>query len=60
VFIAEEICSWLSPFHNQTASQFSPPTKVTSFPFTAVHVCIYIHALEELPLSRLVPETRNC
>jgi len=32
VFIAEEIilCSWLSPFHKQTASPFSPPTKMTA------------------------------
>jgi len=51
VFITKEICYWLSPFRKQTASQFSPPTKVTSFPFTIVHVCIYIHALEVLPLS---------
>ena len=29
-FIAEEICSWLSPFHKQTASLFSLPTKVTA------------------------------
>jgi len=26
VFITKEICSWLSPFHKQTISPFSPPT----------------------------------
>jgi len=30
VFIAEETCSWLSSFHEQTASPFCPPTKVTA------------------------------
>jgi len=30
LFIAEEICSWLSPFHKQTTSPFTPPTKVTA------------------------------
>jgi len=29
VFIAEEICSWLSSFHKLTRSPFTPPTKVT-------------------------------
>ena len=28
IFIAEEICSWLSPLNKQTTSPFSPPTKV--------------------------------
>jgi len=30
VLIAEEICSWLSPFHKQIASPFSSPTKMTA------------------------------
>ena len=30
VFIAEEICPWLSSFHKQTVSPFTPPTEMTA------------------------------